>query len=119
MPLQGNLGLKWHLPDFNFDTEVLATFSKAVSHVSKDSSSSDEVFKPSGYAIYDAYLNWHPSKNITIRGSVLNIFDRRYFKWPMFSSYYKNPQTNVKVTNPIELQTAPGRTFAISAVINF
>lgn len=37
----------------------------------------------------------------------------------MFSSYYKNPQTNVKVTNPVELQTAQGRTFAISAVINF
>ncbi|MCX8601424.1 MULTISPECIES: TonB-dependent hemoglobin/transferrin/lactoferrin family receptor [unclassified Gilliamella] len=119
MPLQGNIGLKWNVPDFNFDTEVVGTFSKAVSHVSKDKSSSDEIFKPSGYAIYDAYLNWHPSKNITIRGSVLNIFDRRYFKWPMFSSYYKNVQNNVKVTNPIELQTAPGRTFAVSAVINF
>ena len=119
MPLQGNIGLKWNVPDFNFDTEVVGTFSKAVSHVSKDKSSSDEIFKPSGYAIYDAYLNWHPSKNITIRGSVLNIFDRRYFKWPMFSSYYKNAQNNVKVTNPIELQTAPGRTFAVSAVINF
>ena len=119
MPLQGNIGLKWNVPDFNFDTEVVGTFSKAVSHVSKDKSSSDEIFKPSGYAVYDAYLNWHPSKNITIRGSVLNIFDRRYFKWPMFSSYYKNPQNNVKVTNPIELQTAPGRTFAVSAVINF
>ena len=119
MPLQGNIGLKWNVPDFNFDTEVVGTFSKAVSHVSKDKSSSDEIFKPSGYAVYDAYLNWHPSKNITIRGSVLNIFDRRYFKWPMFSSYYKNAQNNVKVTNPIELQTAPGRTFAVSAVINF
>ena len=119
MPLQGNIGLKWNVPDFNFDTEVVGTFSKAVSHVSRDKSSSDEIFKPSGYAVYDAYLNWHPSKNITIRGSVLNIFDRRYFKWPMFSSYYKNPQNNVKVTNPIELQTAPGRTFAVSAVINF
>ncbi|WP_294844914.1 TonB-dependent hemoglobin/transferrin/lactoferrin family receptor [uncultured Gilliamella sp.] len=119
MPLQGNIGLKWNVPDFNFDTEVVGTFSKAVSHVSKDKSSSDEIFKPSGYAIYDAYLNWHPSKNVTIRGSVLNIFDRRYFKWPMFSSYYKNAQNNVKVTNPIELQTAPGRTFAVSAVINF
>ncbi|OTQ27877.1 hypothetical protein B6D03_10190 [Gilliamella apicola] len=119
MPLQGTVGLKWHLPEYNFDTEIVGTFSKAVTRVSKDSTSNDEVFKPKGYAIYDAYLNWHPSKNITLRASVLNIFDRRYFKWPMFSTYYKNPQDNVKVTNPIELQTAPGRTFAVDMVVSF
>jgi hemoglobin/transferrin/lactoferrin receptor protein len=119
MPLQGNIGLKWNIPDFNFDTEIVGTFSKAVSHASKESASSNELFKPSGYATYDAYLNWRPNKNITIRGTVLNIFDRRYFKWPMFSRYHKQENNNVKVTNPIELQTAPGRTFAVSAVINF
>lgn len=119
MPLQGTVEIKWHIPEYNIDTEILGTFAKAVIRVSKDNFASDEVFKPKGYVVYDAYLNWHSSKTITFRVSVLNIFDRRYFKWPMFSTYYKNPQDNIKVTNPIELQTAPGRNFTVDVVMNF
>lgn len=119
MPLQGTVGIKWHQPDLNIETEIVSTFSKAVTRTSKSDTSSGEVFKPGGYTVYDAYFNWHANKNITFRASVLNIFDRRYFKWPMFTTYYKNPQNNVRATNPLELQTAPGRTFGLDVQINF
>ncbi|MCX8712133.1 TonB-dependent hemoglobin/transferrin/lactoferrin family receptor [Gilliamella sp. B3464] len=119
MPLQGNLGIKWHQPDLNLDSEIVSSFSKAVSHVSKDDETAGDVFKPQGYAIYDAYFNWHPNQHITLRASVLNIFDKRYFKWPMFSTYYKDPKDNVKATNPLELQTAPGRTFGFDIAVSF
>lgn len=116
---RGIVGIKWYVPEYKFDTEILKTFSKAITRVSNDSSSTDEVFKPKEYAIYDAYFNWHPSKNITLTASILNIFERRYFKWPMFSTYYKNHQDNVKATNPLELQTALSRSFGIDAILSF
>lgn len=119
MPLQGTLGLKWTYPQLNFDAEIMGSFSKKVTRTAKSNSTNGKVYKPAGYAIYDAYFNWNTTENITLRASVLNILDKRYFKWPMFTTYYEHPQNNTKVTNPLELQTAPGRTFAFDLVINF
>ncbi len=119
MPLEGSLGVKWVYPELNFQTELVSTLSKGVTRTSKKSETNGKVFKPSGYAIYDAYFNWNATKNLTLRASVQNILDRRYFKWPLFTTYYENPASSSRATNPLELQTAPGRSFSVDVVVNF
>ena len=75
------------------------------------------TFKPGGYSVFDAYLNWKPTSYITVRGGVQNIFDRRYFADVL--NYAKTATAATAATNPLELQTAPGRTFKLAASVEF
>ena len=113
-PLNGTIGVKWMKPEWGLETEFRSTFARGVSRVSDQS-----LYKPGGYAVFDAYANWKINETFTLRAAVLNIFDTRYFKGPFPNTYAITPLTSVAIANPLELQTAPGRTFRISAVANF
>lgn len=113
-PLNGTLGVKWLKPEWGLETEFRGVFAKGVSRTSTET-----LFKPGPYAVFDAFANWKINETFTLRAAVLNIFDRRYFKGPFPNTYEITPATAVAISNPLELQTAPGRTFRISAVANF
>lgn len=113
-PLNGALGVKWMKPEWGLEAELRSILAQGVSRASTDS-----IYRPGGYAVFDAYVNWKINDTFTIRAAMLNMFDRRYFKAPLWGNYALVPSTAVAIQNPLELQTAPGRTFRISAVANF
>lgn len=93
---------------------MIGTFASKVSRAS-----APDVFKPGGYAVFDLLGSWKPSENITLRAGIFNIADTRYFRWPMPTTYSRTASSNVAFSNPLELQTAAGRTFRLGANITF
>jgi len=72
--------------------------------------------------VFDAITSWSPRwvPGLTLRASVLNIGDARYFRSLNGATTYPIvPTVAVAQTNPLELQTAPGRTFKIGATYAF
>jgi len=76
-------------------------------------------FKPEGYAVFDTIWSWKIGSNWTLRGAIYNIFDERYFAWPMANTYLTTVSNAVKISNPLELQTQPGRTFRVGLSATF
>ncbi|MGU3576077.1 TonB-dependent hemoglobin/transferrin/lactoferrin family receptor [Brucellaceae bacterium C25G] len=113
VPLTTVLGLRYLIPDWNLETEFVATFAKGVSR-----RADPNAFKPSGYAVFDTYARWKPTKHIDINFGIENILDKRYFP-NTITNYPMNPSNSVKNTNPLELQVAPGRTFKMGATFRF
>ena len=121
IPLVSVLGVKWRDPDLGLEIEGVGTFAQGVKRASDAS-----LFKPGGYAIFDVFASWSPKitgwcpvESITFRGAVQNVFDTRYFKGPLPYSFSLAATDPTKITNPLELQTAPGRTFKVSASVSF
>lgn len=113
VPLTTVLGLRYIIPDWNLETEFVGTFAKGPHR-----RANPDAYKPSGYAVFDAYAHWKPTKNIAINFGVENIFDKRYFPNTL-TNYLVNPTNSVKNANPLELQTAAGRTFKLGATMRF
>lgn len=114
-PFKAVTALKYLMPEYGLDAEVIGTFAGGANRAS-----SPNVFKQGGYTVFDAYLNWKPTSFITVRGGVENIFDRRYFANLVGgTSYNKTATIDVQASNPLELQTAPGRTFKLAASVEF
>jgi hemoglobin/transferrin/lactoferrin receptor protein len=113
-PFKAVTGVKYLMPEYGLEAEVIGTFAGGANRAS-----TTDTFKQGGYSVFDAYLNWKPTSFITLRGGVENIFDRRYFANLVGGSYAKTASTSVAAANPLELQTAPGRTFKVSATAEF
>lgn len=113
-PLSGTLGVKWSQPAWRLDAELVGTFSKGISRTE-----SPDDFQPGGYGVFDAYLNWKLNKTFTVTAGVLNIFDKRYFT--NYAATFERVPASAATdrTNPLELQTAPGRSFKVNLVANF
>lgn len=112
-PFTAVAGLKYLMPEYGLEAEVIGTFGAGVTRASAPT-----IFKPAGYTVFDAFLNWKPTSYITVRGGVQNIFDRRYFS--NVYNFDKVPASAaVAATNPLELQTAAGRTFKLAASVEF
>lgn len=115
-PFNGTLGLRWFKREWNLDGEVIARFSAPVTRAS-----ADNIFKPDGWFALDAFLNWKPTQNVTLRAGVQNIFDTRYFQNLGTGTTYTVAPASAAVaqTNPLELQVQPGRTFKASLTVDF
>lgn len=120
VPLRAVVGIQWRNPKWGLNLELLGTFAQGVKRASTPG-----LFKPSGYAVYDAYLNWSPAglgnsngRSVTFQIGVENIANRRYFVAPL-AGYSLHPSSSVAATNPLELQTAPGRIVKLSTNIRF
>ncbi|MGU3401508.1 TonB-dependent receptor [Brucellaceae bacterium D45D] len=114
VPLTTVLGLRYIIPDWNLETEFVGTFASGVKR-----RADEDAFKPSGYAIFDAYAKWSPTKHIDVNFGIENIFDKRYFPNTL-TGYATGPvATNVANINPLEMQVAPGRTFKLGATMRF
>ena len=113
-PLSGVLGVKYEMPKYGLSTQLMGTFSRGVKRVSDES-----YFKPGGYAVYDGYINWQIDKTFRLTASVLNILNRRYFE-STANAFTANPSSASTIyTNPLELATGLGRTFAVSLSARF
>lgn len=114
-PLTTVAGLRYVNPGLNLTGEFVGTFSTEVSRVTPFNH-----FKPDGYAVFDTIWSWKPHRDITLRAAIYNVTDQRYFKWPMGLTYAVPPSpASVAVSNPLELQTQPGRTFKFGANVVF
>ncbi|MCQ9617514.1 TonB-dependent receptor [Paenalcaligenes niemegkensis] len=121
-PLTAVAGVKWRKPELGLETELIGTFAKGPSRVHNKS----EVFTPGGYSILDAFVNWSPpnlrkgdGQYVTFSFAINNLLDKRYFSWPMFTTYATSASPAVAGQNPIELQTSPGRVFKLGATLRF
>lgn len=116
-PFSGTFGLRYVDQETGFDGQVLATWASETLE-----RSSPTLYRPDGYVAFDTILNWSPrwAPGLTLRASVLNITDARYFRsLNGATSYPIVPTVAVATTNPLELQTAPGRTFKVGATYTF
>jgi hemoglobin/transferrin/lactoferrin receptor protein len=112
-------GLKYLDRNLGLQGELIGTFGSAISRASSDS-----LFKPGAYAVFDTIWSYKPHKDVTLRFAVNNILDARYWKWPFPTTYTTAPSpasgTNSPAfSNPLELQTQAGRTYRIGATVTF
>lgn len=114
VPLTVVAGLRYEIPEHSLEFEVIGTFAQGVTE-----RSDPNAFKPEGYAVFDAYAKYSPTENVELTAGVQNIFDVRYF--PNTLTGYANSPSIPAVAdqNPLELQTAPGRTFKLGATVRF
>ncbi len=99
------------------DAQLIGTFADQAGN-----RSSATLFRAPSYAVYDALLSWKPkaAPGLTLNVSVLNLLDARYFRSLNGATTYQiSPAASVRVANPLELQTAPGRTFKVGANYEF
>lgn len=109
-------GLRYINDELGFDAELVGTYQMGMTRLN-DSPAED--FASDDYFVLDANLQWRPIENLALRASVLNILDERYFL-PSSSTYDAVPSTAaVAATNPLELQTQPGRTFRVGLSVSF
>jgi hemoglobin/transferrin/lactoferrin receptor protein len=116
-PFSGTFGVRYVDPDTGFDAQLLTTWASQVLE-----RSSPTLYRPDGYVAFDAIFGWSPRwvPGLTLRASVLNIGDARYFRSLNGATTYPIvPTTAVAIANPLELQTAPGRTFKVGATYQF
>ena len=116
-PFSGTFGVRYGDPDTGFDGQLITTWASQVLE-----RSSPTLYRPDGYVAFDAIFGWSPRwvPGLTLRASVLNFADARYFRSLNGATTYPIvPTTAVAITNPLELQTAPGRTFKVGATYTF
>jgi hemoglobin/transferrin/lactoferrin receptor protein len=100
-----------------FDAQLISTWSAGAL-----SRSDPTYYRPDSYIVFDAIIGYKPqiAPGLTLRASVLNISDARYFPSLAGTTTYTNTATAaVAMANPIELRTAPGRTFKVGASYAF
>ncbi len=116
-PFSGTFGVRYFDVDTGFDGQIVTTWASQVLE-----RSSPTLYRPDGYVAFDAILNWSPRwvPGLTLRASVLNFTDARYFRSLNGATTYSIiPTTAVAIANPLELQTAPGRTYKVGATYQF
>lgn len=116
-PFSGTLGLRYNDRPNGFDVQLISTWSGAAL-----ARSSPTLYRQDAYVVFDAIANYSPSwtPGLTLRAAVLNVADSRYF--PSFAgttTYGITATAAVAMANPIELRTAPGRTFKVGASYAF
>jgi hemoglobin/transferrin/lactoferrin receptor protein len=106
-------GLRYSDRPNGFDAQFITTWAGDVL-----TRSSPLFYRADGYVVFDAIVGWAPQAvpGLTLRGSLLNITDTRYFtSFNGTTQYSIVPTTAVAISNPLELRTAPGRTFKVGA----
>lgn len=115
-PFQFVGGIKWIKPKWGLEVEFVGTFQAGVT---RTDDTPRPKFRPGSYMVFDMNAQWKPHKNVTLRLSIFNLTDERYFL-SSASSFDRTPSSDaVAATNPLELQTQPGRTFLVGATIKF
>ncbi|MEX2518383.1 MAG: TonB-dependent hemoglobin/transferrin/lactoferrin family receptor [Paracoccaceae bacterium] len=113
-PLQATIGLGYDIPSQGLSFDIVGNFATKVTRAS-----SPTLFKPDGYAVFDGYARWEIAENVSLNAGLLNIFNARYFAAPFPNSFDVVPTQSVARSNPLELQTAPGRTFRLGLDVKF
>ena len=116
-PFSGVVGVRYNDRPNGFDAQLISTWSAGAL-----SRSDPTYYRPDSYIVFDAIVGYRPqmAPGLTLRASVLNIGDTRYFPSLTGNTTYTNTASAaVAMGNPIELRTAPGRTFKLGASYAF
>jgi hemoglobin/transferrin/lactoferrin receptor protein len=116
-PFSGVMGVRYNDRPNGFDAQVISTWAAGAL-----SRSDPTLYRTDSYIVFDAIVGYKPqiAPGLTLRASVLNIGDARYFPSLTGTTTYTNTATAaVAMGNPIELRTAPGRTFKVGASYAF
>jgi hemoglobin/transferrin/lactoferrin receptor protein len=116
-PWSGSVGIRYTDVESGFTGVVLTRWARVVL-----ARPPPTLYRPDGYVVFDAITSWSPRwvPGLTLRASVLNIGDARYFRSLNGATTYPIvPTVAIAQTNPLELQTAPGRTFKVGASYTF
>ena len=110
-PLSAVLGASYEIPQYGLNLNMdLIMVGEA-----KPESSAN--FKPPAYAVVDVGASWEFAENAMLNLSVNNLFDERYFL-ASAANYSATPGVSVD-TNPLELQTGPGRNVSLTLDYKF
>lgn len=112
-PLTATVSLRHELPRYGLELEGVATFAGDVKRTANDSD-----FKPKGYGLLDLYARYEVARNVHFNVGVQNVFDERYFT-ANAATYGTTASASVARSNPIELQTGPGRTVQFGLNMTF
>lgn len=114
VPVTAVLGLRYEMPENGLEFELLTTLAAAGSE-----RSTPEAFRPTGYAVVDGYVTWHPNDDVEVNFGVENVFDTKYFPNTLSGYDAVPPSAAVAAQNPLELQSAPGRVFKVGTTVKF
>jgi len=107
-------GVRHHNERLGIDVELVGTFQAAADEVNNPATQ----FLPDSYTTLDLLTSWEVFDQVTLRANVYNLLDERYFPGETVG-YPINGTDAAKRTNPIELQTAPGRNFRLGLTVKF
>ncbi len=77
-PAKAIVGLGWYSADQTRELRLKSTLADAYDRVDE---SGGELFKPSGYAVFDLYFSQRLGDNVTVRAGLQNLTDRTYWNW--------------------------------------
>lgn len=77
-PAQAVIGFSWFSADETRELRLKATLADAYDRVDE---SAGELFKPSGYTVFDLYFTQKLGVNLIIRAGLQNLTDRTYWNW--------------------------------------
>jgi hemoglobin/transferrin/lactoferrin receptor protein len=77
-PAQAVVGFSWFSAD---DTRQLRLKSTLADSFDRVDESGGELFKPSGYAVFDLYFTQKLGDNVIVRAGLQNLTDRTYWNW--------------------------------------
>ncbi|MDB6177674.1 TonB-dependent hemoglobin/transferrin/lactoferrin family receptor [Paracoccus sp. Z330] len=112
-PLSGTIALSWDTPHEGLTLDLVGVFASSVKYVE-----SEDKYKPAGYGLIDAFAHWQVADNAILNLGIKNLFDKRYFE-ASAATYSTTASDAVARSNPIELQTGPGRVFTASLDLTF
>jgi len=108
-PAKAVNNLEWRLPNSLWNINLFSTFVKGVDKVNEED---DTFFKPSGYAVFDLFINRTIGKNQTVRFGVFNLTNKQYWNWQQVRNFDENdaiidalsqPSTYVSLSYSIRL----------------
>ena len=108
LPFSAVAGLRYNNRDLGLDLELVGTFQAGDAEVNDP----ETEFSPEGYVAVDFLGSWEVVPNLAVTAGLYNIFDERYFPAETRGRPIGGSEA-ARRTNPIELQTAPGRNFKI------
>ena len=77
-PAQGAIGVAWISRDESRELRLKGMFTDAYDRLDE---TQGELFKPSGYAVFDFYVTQKIGNNAILRAGLHNLTDRTYWNW--------------------------------------
>ena len=106
-PAKAINNIEWKSYDNNWSVNLYSTFVKSVNRIDD---SNDTFFKPSGYGVFDLFINRSIGKNQQLRLGVFNVSDKKYWNWQQVRNFDENDAI-------IEALSQPSRYVSLSYTI--
>ena len=114
LPFQTVAGLRYFDANLGLDLELVGTFQAGSAPVNNP----ETQFAPGSFTVFDFIAGWEVLPDLTLRASIFNLLDRRYFPAEARGLPINGSDASLSL-NPIELQTAPGRNFRLGLSYQF